>query len=276
MTYLLAYTGPRLGGLQRVLSTDSTIFDIPNLDSTYEYCPATNLDNDEWFVIEDFSELGYQNDFISKPMPINTTALNQLPTANYGKIKYLCSEQGQYKLFQKFVPSQLINKRWFSIDEPVLRTDAKIISFSSSPDAVYCSTSNCLYFRDIAKAKAIFKGIESLYREATNEEVQSFLQSDFLDVAPTYDANSVKVPNRKRIALVMDQVSRYTPAEKTALFTYINTYIPTMEPVEGKLVISSEEDLKHVLFGIDERYYTTDRSQAQRIANSIVELPASS
>lgn len=274
MTYLLAYTGPRLGGLQKVLSTDAAIFDVPDLGSTFEYSPATTLDDGEWFTIENFSDSGYENDFMAKSMPINTTSLNQLAVENYGKVKYLCSEQGQYKLFQKFVASQLINKRWFSIDEPVLRTDSKIISFSSIPDAVYCSTDDKLYFRDIAKAKAIFKGIDNLYREATNDEVDAFLQSDFIH-APDYEANSVKVPNRKRIALVMDQISHYTPEDKTALFSYINDYIPSLDTVDGKLVITSEEDLKHVLFGIDERYYTTDRSHTQRIANSIVDLPSS-
>ncbi|PME09152.1 hypothetical protein BCV44_04620 [Vibrio cyclitrophicus] len=272
MTHLLAYTGPRLGGLHKILSTDSTVFEVPNLESTFEYSPSTTLDVGEWFVIENFTDCDYKNDFVSKSIPINTTSLNQLPVDKYAKITYLCSEQGQYKLFQKFVSSQFINKRWFEIDEPSLKTDSKIISFSDSPDAVFCSIENKLYFRDIAKAKAIFKGIEALYREATTEEVESFLQKDFIDVAPEYNADSVKVPNRKRIALIMDQISEYTTEDKTALFSYINTYIPTMEAVDGKLRISSEEDLKHVLFGIDERYYTTDRSRTQRIANSIVEL----
>ncbi|PSU88979.1 hypothetical protein C0W42_11650 [Photobacterium kishitanii] len=272
MTYLLAYTGSRSGGLQKVLTSDDSIFDIPNLDNTYAYSPATNLDNDEWFIIENFSDSGYPNAFVSRVSPLNTTSLNQLPVDKYCKIKYLCSEQGDYKLFQKFVPSQLISKRWFSIEEPQLRTDKKIICFSGVPDAVYNMVEDKLYFRDIAKVKAIFKGMEVLYREATETEVGEFLATEFIELAENYTVNSVKVPNRKRIALIMDQIRDYSEEDRGSLFADIHTYCPDLIH-EDKLLITSEDDLKLVLFGIDERFYTTSRSGAKRIANSVVNIP---
>ena len=274
MTYLLAYTGSRSGGLQKVLTSDDSIFDIPNLDNTYAYSPATNLDDDEWFVIEDFSNSDYPNDFVSRATPLNTTSLNQLPVDKYSKIKYLCSEQGDYKLFQKFVPSQLISKRWFDIEEPQLRTDKKIICFSGVPDVVYHMVEDKLYFRDIAKAKAIFKGMEVLYREATDTEVGEFLAKEFIELSENYTVNSVKVPNRKRIALIMDQIRGYSEEDKEGLFTDIHTYCPTLIH-EDNLRITSEDDLKLVLFGIDERFYTTTRSGKKRIANSVVNIPVS-
>ncbi|UKA03604.1 hypothetical protein [Photobacterium damselae] len=273
MTYLLAYTGSRSGRLQKVLSSDSSVFDLPHLDNVYEYSPATHLDSDEWFIIENFSASGYPNDFVSRDTPLDTTSLNQLPVDKYRKIKYLCSEQGDYKLFQKFVPSQLISKRWFSIDEPQLRTNKEIICFSGTPDAVYHMTENKLYFRDIAKVKAIFKGMEVLYREATDTEVGEFLAKEFIELADNYAAESVKVPNRKRIALIMDQIRDYSEEDKNGLFTDIHTYCPDLIH-EDKLRITSEDDLKLVLFGIDERFYTTTRSGKKRIANSIVNLSA--
>ncbi|MEC6830479.1 hypothetical protein VXS06_01715 [Photobacterium toruni] len=274
MTYLLAYTGSRSGGLQKVLSSDESVFDIPNLDNTYAYSPATSLDNDEWFIIENFSDSGYPNDFVSRATPLNTTALNQLPVGDYAKIKYLCSEQGDYKLFQKFVPSQLISKRWFDIEEPQLRTDKKIICFSGFPDAVYHMAEDKLYFRDIAKAKAIFKGMEVLYREATATEVGEFLAKEFIELDENYTVDSVKVPNRKRIALIMDQIRDYSEDDKNGLFADIHTYCPDLIH-ENNLRITSEDDLKLVLFGIDERFYTTSRSGKKRIANSVVNIPVS-
>lgn len=273
MTYLLAYTGSRSGGLQKVLSSDSSVFDLPDLDNVCEYSPATHLDSGEWFIIENFSDRGYLNDFISRATPLNTTALNQLPEDDYAKIKYLCSEQGDYKFFQKFVPSQLISKRWFPINEPQLRTDEKIICFSGIPDAVYHMIEDKMYFKDISKAKAIFKGMDALYREATDAEVGEFLAKDFIELAENYNVNSVKVPNRKRIALIMDQIREYSEDDRGSLFADIRTYCPDLIN-QDKLLINSEEDLKLVLFGIDERFYTTTRSRAKRIANSVVNLPA--
>ncbi len=176
MEYLIAFVGSRSGGLHKVLSTSEDIFELPDLTNFVPYSPSTNLEDGEWFCIDDFLSTSYSNDFLSKTMPLNTTTLNQLPVDKFSKIKYLCVERGDKKLFQKMLPSQFISKKWFSVsDAPVLNSSEKIISFHSTPDSIYDSTNDKLYFRDISKAKAIFKGIEELYREATQEEVTEFL-----------------------------------------------------------------------------------------------------
>lgn len=50
------------------------------------------------------------------------------------------------------------------------------------PDAVYIIKDDKLIFRTLSSISNIFKGIEDLYREATNTEVQQFLESDFIDL----------------------------------------------------------------------------------------------
>ncbi|WMN64909.1 hypothetical protein [Vibrio parahaemolyticus] len=273
MKHLIAFAGARSGGLHKVLSTTDEIFAQQDLTNRVAYSPSTNLDDDEWFYIEQFSEKGYENDFVAKPSPINTTTLNQLPVEKFEKIKYLCCEEGTKKYFQKLLPSQLISKKWFSVsDAPVLENNKKIISFSNTPDAIYDSASNELYFRDIAKVKAIFKGIEELYREATQEEVTEFLQQDFIELTEGYDVASVKVPNRKRIAIAVDRISDYSAEQKQEIFDYIHEYCPNVTFNDGKFSISSEDDLKYVLFGIDERYYTTKLGNEKRLANSVISM----
>lgn len=274
MTYLVAFTGTRTGGLYKVLATNNVIFETQDFTSSVVYSPATNLDAGEWFYIDNFIGKEYRNDFIDKSSPLNTTSLNQIPLDKYGKIKYLCCEVGSLKYFQKFLPSQLVSKKWFSVsDAPILETDKKIISFSNIPDAVYNSESDILYFRDIARAKAIFKGIEELYREATQEEVRYFLEQDFIDLAEGYTIHDVKVPNRKRIALSMDRLADYSAENKEDIFNYIHDYCPNVNFENGKFSISSEDDLKYVLFGIDERYYTTQLGKERRLANSVISMP---
>lgn len=273
MKHLIAFVGARSGGLHKVLSTTDEIFAQQDLTNRVAYSPSTNLDDDEWFYIEQFLTKGYENDFVAKPSPINTTALNQLPVEKFEKIKYLCFEEGSKKYFQKLLPSQLISKKWFSVsDAPVLENNKKIISFSNIPDAIYDSASNELYFRDIAKVKIIFKGIEELYREATQEEVTEFLQQDFIELAEGYNAESVKVPNRKRIAIAVDRMADYSEEQKQEIFDYIHEYCPNVNFNEGKFSISSEDDLKYVLFGIDERYYTTKLGNEKRLANSVISM----
>jgi len=273
MAHLVAFTGARTGGLHKVLATDNAIFETQDFTSSVLYSPATNLDTGEWFYIDNFIAKEYKNDFVDKPSPLNTTSLNQIPVNKYEKIKYLCCEVGTSKYFQKFLPSQLVSKKWFSVsDAPVLETDKKIISFSNIPDAAYDSLSDTLYFRDIAKAKAIFKGIEELYREATQEEVGDFLEQEFIDLADGYTIDDVKVPNRKRIASAMDRLADYSVQDKEDIFNYIHDYCPAVNFDNGKFSISSEDDLKYVLFGIDERYYTTQLGNEKRLANSVISM----
>jgi hypothetical protein len=273
MVHLVAFTGTRSGGLHKVLATNNTIFETQDFTSRVAYSPATNLDTGEWFYIGDFIAKNYENDFINRSSPINTTSLNQAPVDKYKSIKYLCCEIGTDKYFQKFLPSQLLSKKWFSVsDSPVLEVDKKIISFSNIPDAVYDSASDTLYFRDIAKVKTIFKGIGELYREATQREVKEFLEQDFIVLTDGYSIDDVKVPNRKRIASAVDRLTSYSVQDKSDIFNYIHEYCPTVIFNNGKFSISSEDDLKYVLFGIDERYYTTKLGNEKRLANSVISM----
>lgn len=210
---------------------------------------------------------------MEKRNQINTTTLNQLPVSNYGKIKYICYEAGTKKYFQKFIRSQLISKKWFHIsEEPVLEKNKKIITLSNIPDAIYDVSLDALYFRDIAKIKTIFRGIEKLYREATQTEVDEFLKQDFVELIDDYNPEKVKVANRKRIAAVLDRMEKLNKSERSEIFDYINEYCPDVGFNDGKFAISTEDDLKYVLFGIDERYYTTMLGKEKRLANSIVTL----
>lgn len=65
------------------------------------------------------------------------------------------------------------------------------------PDAVYIIKDDKLIFRTLSSISNIFKGIEDLYREATNTEVQQFLESDFIDLKEDFLSEKVSIPNRK-------------------------------------------------------------------------------
>lgn len=273
MKHLIAFTGSRSGGLHIILSTNDDIFSPQTLNHTVPYSPSTILDDGEWFIIDSYSTTGYSNDFIAKESPLNTIGLNQLPVDKFEKIKYMCSEDGHIKYFQKLSPSQIIHKKWFSIsDAPILENNKKIISFSGIPDAIYDSASDRLYFKDISKVKPIFKGIDELYREATHEEVTDFLNQEFIELAEDYTSENVTIPNRKRIAIAVDRMRDYSPEQKREIFDYIHDYCPDVQFNNGRFLVSSEDDLKYILFGIDERYYTTRYSNEKRLANSVIAM----
>lgn len=268
MNYLVAKLKGNSENIFRVMSQHGPYFQIPAFDNVQAFSPNYKLEEDEWFKLEAFATLGYGNPLVG--VPFNSAGMVQLLPAQYAKVSYFCVKQGDFLLFQKFGPSQIISKNWFSIsDAPALNTDTPIIVLNSYLDAVYDINDDALYFKDFVKLKGLFRNIEELYREATEVEVTSFLANTFLDVDPAYTVNHVKSANRKRIAIAMVTLNNFSVQQKADLFVYVQEYCGTL-PVNGQaFVVSSEDHLKQVLYGIEQRYFTTQIGGEKRLANSI-------
>ena len=273
MKYLFAYLGRRSGGLKKVLSTEEELFEDLDLSSIAPYSASYKLEEEQWFCLEEFSSNNYQNSFISADSPISTVDYHQIQVDEYQKIKYLCYEFDGSKYFQRKYPSNIISQKWISISgEPVLQDNTKILTLHSSPDCIYHIQDDKLYFRDLTKIKGMIKGIEELYREATQEEVVEFFAEEFIELKGGFGPDNVQVANRKRIAQVSDRLSQLDDDGRAYIVDYIHAYCPDIEYDDGKYSIANEVELKSVLFGIDERYYTTGLDSEKRLANSIQKL----
>lgn len=273
MNYLLAKTKGRNGGYYKVIAGEE-IFDEPDdLNNIVEYQPDHNLDEDSWFAIEAFSEKDYCLDFLMRRFV--AADYNQMVRADYNKVDFLCSYQTGTYYFQKVSSKQLIQKKYFTFsDEPTLYQDEPIIVIDNLPDAIYVKADDTLYFKNLTAIVGIFKGIDTLYREATQEETEQFLENDFIQLAEGYAADNVKKANRKRIAMAIETLRLFTPDEKRDMFTYIRDYCEGLnfDENEENFSISNEDDLKRLLYGIEQRYYTTRWGGEKRLANSIVTI----
>lgn len=142
---------------------------------------------------------------------------------------------------------------------------------NSQPDAIYFTSDDLLIFRDLAAISSIFNGIDELFKEATNEEVQQFLDESFIVLADGYCTDKVSKPNRKRVALAMATLSAMSDQDKSEILSYITKYCG--EKLEsgndGKFKISTDTQLKLLIYGIEQRFYTTPLGQEKRIANSV-------
>jgi hypothetical protein len=69
----------------------------------------------------------------------------------------------------------------------------------------------------------------------------------------------------------MDTLQHFTPRQKRAIFSYIREYCEGLnfDETAENFSISNEEDLKKLLYGIEQRYYTTKIGSQRRLANSI-------
>lgn len=271
MNHLVVKTKEREGKIYKILS-DKDVFNLPvDLDNPKTYNSDYKLEDDEWFHILNFSNEEYCIDFLKREFI--STDYDQIGTIDINNLLFLCSFQTGIYFFQRITPSLIINKKWFKISgEPVIEDQSPIIVVNEIPDAIYVKSEDTLYFKNISTLTSIFKGIIELYKEATQQETEEFLINDFIKLEEDYNASKVKTANRKRIALAMETFKEFTPKQKSTIYSYIKDYCNeklSFDKEKSKFKIKNEEELKHLLWGIEQRYYTTPVGNEKRVANSV-------
>jgi hypothetical protein len=273
MNHLIVKTKGRNAEFVKVIS-DEIIFNLPgDLANNVEYQADHNLDEDSWFAIEEFSTKEYCIEFIRKRFI--TADYNQITRVQYNNLDFLCSYQTGIYYFQKISTRQILRRKYITFsNEPVLVENEPILIIDEFPDAIYVRADDILYFKKLSSITTIFNGIETLYREATDVETETFLNSDFIQLTENYSTEKVKKANRKRIAMAMATLSQYTPVQKQDIFNYIREYCEDLvfDENDENFTISSEDELKKLLYGIEQRYYTTLQGGQRRLANSITTL----
>lgn len=245
---------------------------VINLNNCIPYNPDHNLDDDSWFKVEQFSQKQFcieifKNNFDSKDYL-------DLVKEQFSNISFIFSLQGNDFYFQKITPSLFIRKKAIVFGEvAAIEESYNRLVINSLPDAIYFKDEDTLIFKNLASITSIFIGIDELYKEATNDEVAQFLDEPFVELADDYNADEVSKPNRKRIALAMATLSKMKNPDKMKMHTYIESYCNkklTFDRNSCKFKISTDDELKLLLYGIEQRFYTTPFGNERRLANSVV------
>jgi len=261
---------------RKLLSTDENLYCSPDelIESSCPYTPGATLETGEWFKISEFSEKDFSIEITQKDY--ETVDYDSLQKAEYSQVDYLFAKIDDNLFFQNISKSKLVKKKGILGFGEGYRYEREtaILFINEYPDAIYIPAEDALYFQRLEPIASIFGGISELYREATEHEVEEFLQNDFIDLTDGFESSKVKVANRKRIAMAMDALSKMHDDDKKQIFAYICDYCPDIVTPEQKFKVGSEENLKMVLFGIEQRFYTTLVGGEKRIANSVVPLQA--
>lgn len=261
---------------RKLLSTDENLYCSPDelIESSCPYTPGATLETGEWFKISEFSEKDFSIEITQKDY--ETVDYDSLQKAEYSQVDYLFAKIDDNLFFQNISKSKLVKKKGILGFGEGYRYEREtaILFINEYPDAIYIPAEDALYFQRLEPIASIFGGISELYREATEHEVEEFLQNDFIDLTDGFESSKVKVANRKRIAMAMDTLSKMHDDDKKQIFAYICDYCPDIVTPEQKFKVGSEENLKMVLFGIEQRFYTTLVGGEKRIANSVVPLQA--
>ncbi|MDY7539166.1 hypothetical protein RGU72_12975 [Undibacterium sp. 5I1] len=276
MDYALAKVKGRLKTPFFKLVSDLSLFDTiaVNLPNCIQYNPDHNLDEDSWFKVEQFSQQTYCIDLLKKVF--DSKDYDDLKKAQFIKIAYVFSVQGDDFYFQKISPSLFIRRKTLVFGEVAeVQEGQDRLVINTQPDAVYFKASDTLIFRNLATISSIFTGIDELYKEATNAEVKQFLEESFIELTADYNEEKVSKPNRKRIALAAATLATMSDQEKSNMHTYVESYCGgklKFDDKASKFEISNDEELKFLLYGIEQRFYTTPFGKEKRLANSVVAL----
>lgn len=257
-----------------MLSSEETFFPsfAPGHASTSPYTPGATLQDDDWFCIANAREKEYSIDLLSEAF--TTADFESLTRAEFKNIDYLFVIDDQFIFFQNVSKTKLVaQKRIVHFGEGfTYKTDCAEIVIKDFPDAIYDKTTDCLYFKKLESITSIFKGIDMLYREATQEETDGFLANDFIRLKDDYSSSKVKTANRKRIALAVKTLAELSKSDREHIFQYIGDYCPDLKVSENAFEVGSENELKMLLYGIEQRFYTTPVGGEKRLANSVITL----
>lgn len=272
MDFLFVKTKGKRGSFCKVLSDQQVYCDIPSFEDNRPYNDEVRLLENQWFVLANFSQKEYAPSLVKDEF--NAAQWSQIDRANYGRIDYIVAVQddGNQLIFQN-ITSSLIYKRqnWLSLDDqPSLLNKAHLLVIHDQADAYYQRNNDCLYFQRLSSITNIFPGINELYNEATDDEVDSVLSLPILNVVPDFTKDKVKTANRRKIREALDMYNQYNNQQKEQLPLYMQKYCPRLsfDSVSGRFDIIDEKTLTLLLNGLCQRYYTTEISQEKKVALS--------
>lgn len=257
---------------RKITTTDLTIYSNEGIQitSSTPYVPGAALEDGEWFSIHNASTQEYKIDLMTENF--TTVDFDTLTRSDFDKVDFIFVETENLIYLQNVSKTKLLSKKCVLClgENFTYQNDRKEIVINDTPDAIYDKNTDVLYFRRLESITGIFRGIDQLYKEATDEETIQFLSSDFIQLKDAYSASKVKTANRKRIALAQKTLTDLDDDSRNNIFAYIGEYCPELKVSETSFEIGTEEELKMLLYGIEQRFYTTIVGGEKRIANSVL------
>lgn len=261
----------------KLSGVDDALFDEYNVsEGLIEYNPNTLLDDNMAYKISRFSTKEYCIDILKNTF--NDPDYNEY--SNALNKEFLLNIVDNVYYFQRITPAMLRPKRILRISNNVSKQSisfeqtkrGETITLQTQPDAIYDKDKDELQFIKLNAIKRFFVGIDTLYREATNDEIKKFLNQDFIQVGKNFSFDLVMGNNRKKIALLKDKYSNCSNDEKSVLRKYIHNYDSHLAFDGNVFEISSNKELTNLLRGLDEDYYTKPIEKQKYVANSSIKF----
>lgn len=276
-TQILAYNNKT--AIRSILSKENLVYNV-NIENQTKYSQTHRLDSEgnEWFYIGNFRQSTFNTPIAKiggegikiEDLFERLTELTQFHSRDYPNINWLITKQGAYYYLQKVIPSSRITNKTFLFcleGNPVIQVVNNSVEVRREyPDIIYDPTEDRLIFKELPRAKGIFPNLIDLYREATNEEVNTFIsnRTDIL-ISGHFE---IGVRNRKEVARLLPKIEALSDEAKTRLTRYITEHIGRTNLRRGddeKIIISNPTDFKQYIALLDERFVTSEVYSEDRV-----------
>jgi hypothetical protein len=276
-TQILAYNNKT--AIRSILSTENPVYNV-NIENQTQYSTTHQLDpeEDEWFYIGNF-RLSIFNTPIAKigregikieDLFERLTELTQFHSRDYPNINWLITKQGAYYYLQKVIPSSRITSKTFLClveGNPAIQVVNNSVEVRREyPDIIYDPTEDRLIFKELPRAKGMFPNLIDLYREATNEEVDTFIFNRTDILIP--ERFEIGVRNRKEVARLLPKIEALSDEARNRLTNYITEHIGRtnlQRGDDGKIIIANPRDFKQYIALLDERFVTSEVYSEDRV-----------
>lgn len=255
---------------------DNEDYEGINLDDAIDYDPNNNV-TDQWFKINAFNE---KEGFV--PMldtDFDVAELDSITRDQFSQfqIDFIAYYHNHRYYMQNFTRGNYLRKKWFSWNGEAVtyKEEDGLVFVNPIPNCIYDNQTHCIYFMDIVKAYAIFKCLKLDYKAATDEETDQMLQSDIIQTEGGFNVTKVGVSNRKRITSILAKFNQYEPDMKNTLRAYIREKVGTnlrYDEETGKFMVSSDTQLRLLLFGIQQRLYQPPLEEEVQVATATTSL----
>lgn len=252
------------------LLSNSKVFNLPDdIGEGISYDTEYKLEDDEWFSVENFSQQPYCSQFLKNRFI--STDYRQIKASEKKYLQHLVYISDQIFYFQDISATSIIKNKLLSLKKMEVEKESEIIIIKELPDCIYIQSKDTLFFKNLITASRIFKGMNVLYKEATKEEVTSFLENSFIKLENNFHEGKIKKANRKRISMTLEVLSKLSNRQLKNIFSYTRSYVKGLkyDDKNAAFLIENEIDLKNLMYGINERFYTTKQGKEKRVANSV-------
>lgn len=249
------------------MSCDHSVFrgmELVDENEVKPYSPRSGLEKGEWFYICDVSQKDYFDTILIED---DTVEYPYFDRQKLSDCKFILDYQDGCLCVQNITRYRILKKRLIGNRGEISDPGAKLV-LNDEPDFIYDSINDKLFFKKLSAVKSLLPGIIEEYREATEEEVETFVKMMDIRMIEGYTQKDIKIRNRKLIALVSSTIGDLSDTEKQHLLKYVQKYCPQYI-IDSKFTVKSDKEFNELLYALDERYYETPVTRVTRKALTV-------